>query len=213
MLLNQIKWASVAGILGVILHSAIGDPIQGLNRLVTTDVNQLFKSPDAVGSVAIGVAEGTRHRDGRKTEAYDGHKDPGNDKANLGTFSWQHGAPSPEEADRRQLAVLKDQTAQIKRDAEKKGVSLSSEELLNAADLANQAPAAAIGDGGFADRLKQCKSSGKQGEEAILCARVESYRRPSTGEFDAPGLGGEAAIKTDQARRMGAIDSVIKPKK
>lgn len=56
---------------------------------------------------SIGAAEGTRDRSCNPTAAYGGHVDPGNGADNLGSFSYQHGAASPEQADRKQLARLR----------------------------------------------------------------------------------------------------------
>ena len=54
---------------------------------------------------AVGNAEGTRTPDGGYTAAYYGHVDPGNHKWNLGSFSYQHGAKSPADADAKQEVV------------------------------------------------------------------------------------------------------------
>ncbi len=56
---------------------------------------------------SIGAAEGTRDENCEPTAAYRGHTDPGNGAANIGSFSYQHGAASPEDADRTQLARLR----------------------------------------------------------------------------------------------------------
>lgn len=158
----------------------------------------------------IGHAEGTRTAWGGKTRAYYGHSDPGNGVWNLGSFSWQHGAKSPEEADMKQLARLKRQSATILAKAKQLGLKLSLEETLNAMDLANQAPLAALDDGGFVDRLLQAKKQKLKGEAAILWARTQSYRNPRTGRWEAPGLGNtEDGISHDQNRRMTAIQRAI----
>lgn len=60
-------------------------------------------------AIAIGSAEGTRTPEGNKTSAYYGHIDPGNGVWNLGSFSYQHGAASPEAADQQQLKQLQAQ--------------------------------------------------------------------------------------------------------
>jgi hypothetical protein len=199
-MLQEIKFLSMATALGIALFSSYNSPI------VQGSIAELFATPDSPGSVAIGTAEGTRTADGAKTVAYDGHRDPGNGRLNKGTFSEQHGAATPEEADRRQLFVLRHQVGQIQSEAQKKGISLGQTEIVNGADLANQSPLAA---GDYVDRLKQCQAAGKAGSDAVLCARVESYRDPRSGRFDAPGLGGAAAIESDQKRRMNAIEDAI----
>jgi hypothetical protein len=81
---------------------------------------------------------------------------------------------------------------------------------MNGLDLANQAPLAALDRGGYIDRLKEARDRGLRGNEAILTARVNSYREPSTNLWDAPGLGNnEADIRHDQARRMDAVGEAI----
>jgi hypothetical protein len=161
---------------------------------------------------AVGSAEGTRRPDGGQNPAYQGHVDPGNAVWNVGTFSYQHcGKCAPEEADRRQLARLARQFAQIQAHAtDRYGVKLSLEEQLNAIDLANQAPLAALAQGGFIDRLQQAKQQGLTGSDAILQARVYAYKNPQTDRWEAPGLGNtKSRITQDQARRQAAIAAAI----
>jgi hypothetical protein len=161
---------------------------------------------------AVGSAEGTRRPDGGKNPAYKGHVDPGNAVWNVGTFSYQHcGNCAPEEADRRQLDRLARQFSQIQTQAtDRYGVKLSLEEQLNAIDLANQAPLAALAQGGFIDRLQQAKQQGLTGSNAILQARVYAYKNPQTDRWEAPGLGNtKARITQDQARRQAAIAAAI----
>ncbi|NJO49709.1 MAG: hypothetical protein HC840_09975 [Leptolyngbyaceae cyanobacterium RM2_2_4] len=91
-------------------------------------------------ATAVGSAEGTRTPDGGRTWAFQGHVDPGNGVWNLGTFSYQHGANSPDEADRKQLERLKGQAQTLRRAAQERGITLTLEEELNGIDLANQSP-------------------------------------------------------------------------
>lgn len=174
-------------------------------------LDQLFAGgTDSLVAKAVGAAEGTRTPEGAKTWAYYGHTDPGNGVFNLGTFSYQHGAASPEEADQKQLRRLNDQARQIQQDAENRGLTLGLEEQLNAIDLANQAPKAALSYGGYLDRLQEAYQMGLRGSEAILWARVRSYIDPNTQTWNAPGLGNDAAkIEADQRRRMDAIARAI----
>ncbi|MBF2078438.1 MAG: hypothetical protein IGR76_07940 [Synechococcales cyanobacterium T60_A2020_003] len=174
-------------------------------------LNQLFAGgTDSLVAKAVGAAEGTRTPEGAKTWAYYGHTDPGNGVFNLGTFSYQHGAASPEEADQKQLLRLNDQARQIQQDAANRGLTLGIEEQLNAIDLANQAPKAALSYGGYLDRLQEAYQMGLRGSEAILWARVRSYIDPNTQTWNAPGLGNDAAkIEADQRRRMDAIARAI----
>lgn len=154
---------------------------------------------------AVGSAEGTRTPSGQRTAAYYGHRDPGNGDWNLGSFSYQHGAASPEEADARQLKRLQQQALELETQAQAKGLELSLAETLNGIDLANQAPLAAL-DRGYIDWLEQARSLGMTGEEAILYARTRAFLDPDTGRWNAPGLGNTvASISQDQGRRMEAI--------
>ncbi len=154
----------------------------------------------------VGSAEGTRMSDGGNTPAYYGHTDPGNGVWNLGTFSYQHGARSPEEADEKQLTRLRYQGLQLEEKAAGLGVKLSLEAKLNGIDLANQAPLAALDRGGYIERLAEANRLGMQGEKAILWARTYAYIDPDTQTWDAPGLGNNvSSISQDQERRAVAI--------
>ena len=166
--------------------------------------------PNSLVARAVGSAEGTRRPDGGKNPAYYGHKDPGNAKWNLGSFSYQHAARSPEDADQRQLSRLQTQDQMLQQKAASQGLQLTPEERMNGLDLANQAPLAALDRGGYIDRLKEARDRGLRGQAAILVARVNSYREPSTNLWDAPGLGNnEASIRHDQARRMDAVEDAM----
>lgn len=159
---------------------------------------------------AVGSAEGTRTPEGHKNPAYFGHVDPGNGVWNLGTFSYQHGAASPEEADVKQLARLKNQTAMLKNKAAERGIELTPEELLNGIDLANQAPLAALDRGGYIDWLVEARGLGMEGAEAIIWARTRSFIDPDTQRWNAPGLGNNVySISRDQERRADAIARAI----
>lgn len=161
---------------------------------------------DSLVAIAVGSAEGTRTPTGATTPAYKGHKDPGNGVWNLGSFSYQHGAASPQEADARQLARLQKQTVKMFEDAEQRGMTLSLEEQLNAIDLANQSPAAALSRGGYLDRLQEARQMGLHGTEAIRWARTRAYLDPDTRQWNAPGLGNTVeSITADQERRMRMI--------
>lgn len=153
---------------------------------------------------AIGAAEGTRDRNCETNQHYAGHTDPGNGAANIGTFSYQHGADSPEEADRLQLERLRGAEEQIQAQAAAKwNKPLSRPALAAALDLWNQAPLAATD---FVEHLPNPNPT----EAQIITARAESYVNPATGELDAPGLGNTAAqVEADQARRTGEVmDSI-----
>ena len=160
---------------------------------------------------AVGSAEGTRQWDGERTRAYYGHTDPGNGVWNLGTFSYQHEANSPEDADDRQIKRLKVQGFELEEQATQQGMKLSLPEKLNGLDLANQAPLAALGKGGYIERLAQAHRLQLQGDEAISWARTQAYRDPDTQSWNAPGLGNNIySISKDQERRMSAIDKALR---
>ena len=173
---------------------------------LTSEISALFEGDtNSLVARAIGNAEGTRTPDGQKKFAYYGHVDPGNQAWNQGTFSYQHEADSPEDADQKQLKRLKQQTEDLHHLALNQGLQLTKEEVLNGIDLANQAPIAAL-DRGYIDWLVQAKKMGLKGEEAILWARTRSFLDPDTGRWNAPGLGNAVqTITQDQARRQQAI--------
>ncbi|WP_448596841.1 hypothetical protein [Thermoleptolyngbya sp.] len=165
---------------------------------------------DSLVAIAVGSAEGTRTPRGDYTAAYQGHSDPGNGVWNLGTFSYQHGAASPAEADRKQIQRLQRQAQQLQQTAAKLGLELSVAEQLNGIDLANQSPQAALSRGGYLDRLLEARQQGMTGEAAILWARTHAFLDPDTQRWNAPGLGNTAeSITRDQARRMVAVQRAI----
>lgn len=158
----------------------------------------------------IGSAEGTRTPSGQPTHAYYGHKDPGNGVWNLGTFSYQHGANSPQEADTKQLKRLQKQGKTIVKQADKAELSMSLGEILNGLDLANQSPRAALERGGYIDRLAQARKKGMPDHEAIVWARTYAYLDPDTQRWNAPGLGNTlSSIQRDQNRRHEAINQAF----
>ncbi|MGV0023695.1 hypothetical protein [Phormidesmis priestleyi] len=179
-----------------------------LDAIASTD---LFEGgSDSLVAKAVGSAEGTRTPDGGKTRAYYGHVDPGNGRWNQGSFSYQHGAPSPEAADRQQLRRLQSQADMIRQKAGTNRLMLSLEAELNGIDLANQAPLAALDRGGYVERLKQAYDRGFTGSDAVLQARVYSFINPRTNQWDAPGLGNnESSITHDQGRRLDAIAQAL----
>lgn len=165
---------------------------------------------DSLVAIAVGSAEGTRTPRGDYTAAYQGHTDPGNGVWNLGTFSYQHGAASPAEADRKQIQRLQRQAQQLQQTAAKLGLELSLAEQINGIDLANQSPRAALSRGGYLDRLLEARQQGITGEEAILWARTRAFLDPDTQRWNAPGLGNTTeSITRDQARRMVAVQRAI----
>jgi hypothetical protein len=166
-------------------------------------VQQLFSSPHSAGSVAIGMAEGTRSIDGGKTPYWTSHTDPGNQKRNQGTFSNQVDGKTAEEADQLQLE-------RVRKFAEKisgQNPELTELELVSGADLYNQAPKAAAT---YLEKLAEAKKKGLSGEEAIVEARVKSFIAPN-GKLDAPGLRNDMEfVKFDQSRRVEEINKGLK---
>ncbi len=161
---------------------------------------------DAIIARLIGVAEGTRTPSGLPTPAYFGHIDPGNRAWNLGSFSYQHGAATPTEADEKQIQRLQRQAEMLLRQAAAHQLNLTVAEAVNGLDLANQAPLAALGREGYIDRLWQAHQMGLSGYDAILWARTRSFLDPDTQRWNAPGLGNTIdSISRDQERRMKAI--------
>ena len=149
---------------------------------------------------SIGAAEGTRDEDCNPTVAYGGHTDPGNGADNLGSFSYQHSASSPEDADRRQLTRLRQAEADLQSQAvDQFGQPLSRPALGAALDLWNQSPKAGES---LIDNLPTAAPTRQQ----IVKARTQSYVDPATGHLDAPGLGNNTAqVEADQARRTSAV--------
>lgn len=166
-----------------------------------------FATPDSIGAIALGVAEGTRTVNGEKTSLWSNHIDPGNGAINQGTFSWQLEAASPEIADQKAIAYIQTQVIpHILRDAEREGMMLDAETLVQGIDLWNQAPGAGAD---FVESLKHCRQQNEQ-DDALLCARVRSYYNPTTAQLEAGGFGNELALlKQDQLRRINTIKQVV----
>lgn len=149
---------------------------------------------------AIGNSEGTRGNDCSPNPAYFGHSDPGNGVWNLGTFSYQHGASSPEEADNIWLGNLRTQEKIYQDKAIAKfGEPLSKEALISVLDAHTQSPLAADS---FINNLPTAKPNPAQ----IIDARSQSFINPATGALEAPGLGNSMEnVKADQTRRTNEI--------
>ena len=187
----------------LVADSGLAEPIHSTSKFL----DALFAGgADSLVARVVGSAEGTRTVEGKRTPAYYGHTDPGNGVWNLGSFSYQHGAKTPEEADQKQLKRLRAQAELLHQKANALGLELSLEEKLNGIDLANQAPKAALDRGGYIDWLDNARRMGLSGEEAVLWARTRSFLDPDTQQWNAPGLGNTtASISRDQERRLKAI--------
>ncbi|MGF1514007.1 MAG: hypothetical protein ACFB5Z_09980 [Elainellaceae cyanobacterium] len=200
--------------LGAGLRRVIGggkSPNRAVKVTLPPDLERLFMGEsESIVAKAIGAAEGTRLPSGEKTPAYFGHVDPGNGAWNQGTFSYQHEATSPEEADRKQLRRLRRQVFELHQWAERLDVPWGLEEQLNALDLANQSPLAALSPKGYLDRLDEAYAMGFTGSEAVLQARTYAYLDPETNHWNAPGLGNTLeSIRADQQRRQQAVAAAI----
>ncbi len=217
--------------------SAAEQIISPEQKVTPAILSDLFSDKNGLPLVdhAVGMAEGTRRKDGTPTDAYHGHKDPMCDAnptescskpiTNLGTFSYQDGpgkpsAKTPEQADEIQRQVLKEQAQQLEEQARKKGMHLSVMELVQGVDLANQSPLAACVESsggacqfGYIDRLKQAKDGTLPGApgplsglKAIAEARRWSYFDPEAMRWDAAGFGHDAEkLRADQWRRVQAV--------
>ena len=184
-------------------------PQPNVSAALADNTDAIFEGgSNSIVAKTVGHAEGTRSRNGSKTRAYYGHVDPGNGAWNLGSFSYQHcdASCTPAEADDRQLRRLRSQSEVIKQKAANNGVRMTLEEKLNGIDLANQAPLAALDQGGYVDWLKVAHTKGLTGSKAVLWARTYSFLNPRTQTWDAPGLGNRYdSISHDQERRRAAI--------
>jgi hypothetical protein len=147
---------------------------------------------------AIGRAEGTRDANGNPTAAYQGHKDPGNGKHNQGSFSYQHGAPSPEEADRRWLQVLREAEQRYQDQARAKyGHPLSRAALVAILDAHTQSPDAAT-------RLLKHLPTHDPTPEQLITARTAALQE-SRAAIGGPPMN----VRADQHRRIeAALDAL-----
>lgn len=207
-------------------------PIAG-HRQAWLDLQQ-FTNPalasNAAAAIVIGTAEGTRRPDGGFTAAYGGHTDPGNAAHNRGSFSYQHAASSPADADRRQLQTLRDHLPAYEAAARRAGLDPADARLASAyLDLFNQSPSAA---GRFVGQLETLR--GQPLDVAhIANLRFRSFVNASTGQrfrLDSGGLAGsgfaniaqrqqhgrapteaqvQAVIRADQLRRTNAVEGAL----
>ncbi len=165
----------------------------------TTTTTATTTSPtDEELARAIGRAEGTRDANGNPTAAYQGHKDPGNGKRNQGSFSYQHGAATPEEADRRWLQVLREAEQRYQDQARAKyGHPLSRAALVSILDAHTQSPDAAT-------RLLKHLPTHDPSPEQLIAARTAALQE-SRAHMGGPPMN----VKADQARRIeAALDAL-----
>ncbi len=134
------------------------------SAIVTNPARLFEKGSESIVARTVGHAEGTRSPDGSRTPAYFGHVDPGNGVWNLGSFSFQHcreahyQCSTPEQADTFQLQRLKTQAETLEKRTAALKLAITLEEELNAIDLANQAPLAALGKPGYSEHLQRAKN-------------------------------------------------------
>jgi hypothetical protein len=185
------------------------------NAPILAEVAKAFEGgSNSLIARAVGHSEGNRTPEGGFNGSYKGHTDPGNGAFNIGSFSYQikqGGASTPEQADELWMGRLKAQMPKYEAAAKAAGLNPADSRLLaNFCDLYTQSPAAATEQGGFLDRMGEI-AKGNGSYEAIIAARVNSYRNPSNGAINAPGFGNsESRLKTDQDRRMTALEAVLK---
>jgi hypothetical protein len=189
-------------------------PPLGIFWLSAAEIEQksgeLFATPNSIGAIALGAAEGTRTHNGGKTLIWKRHTDPGNGAENKGTFAWQLGAKTPEEADLKGLARLRyEAIPYLIQQAEQQEVGFDISTLVHGADLWNQSPDAGAD---FVKNLNRCLHRDLQDDDAIiLCARIESFYNPETLELEASGFDSDPQqLEQDQIRRMQAIQQVLK---
>ncbi|HEY8880912.1 MAG TPA: TIGR02594 family protein [Roseateles sp.] len=184
---------------------------------------------NAAAAIVIGSAEGTRRPDGGFTAAYGGHTDPGNAVHNRGSFSYQHAATSPADADRRQLQTLQGQLPAYEAAARRAGLDPSNARLASAyLDLYNQSPSAAgrflsqLGtlrgqpldaahltqlrfnsfvDAASGERFR-LSGGGQAGSGFVNIARNQLHRTPTEAEV-------QAVIRADQQRRTNAVEGAL----
>lgn len=160
-------------------------------------------------AIAVGFAEGTRRLDGSFTTAFWGHKDPGNQRRNQGTFSYQGQAASAIDADNKQLNKLLTQLLPRFEGAAPSSVFKDHLKLrlilfVTACDCFVQSEAACCAQEGFLDLIE------KDPTIDIIEARVLAYYDPETGNLDAPGFGNNLdRLRADQTRRQECINAAI----
>lgn len=192
-----------------------------------------FNSPNSVGSVAIGMAEGnywlaidqapTGNRVVVKTtRLYAGHIDPGNFVRNYG-FCSNQGRDPLERADQGCLNRIRGKIPEAIADLKAAGIDPASDiaALVNTVDLHNQA--SPIHSRWFPKALARARAQGKSGVEAIAHARTAAFYQngdPTTGRNLAGGLLGICrrenrpvsdfgCVYGDQLRRAKAIEKAI----
>ena len=168
------------------LGSAAGDNIvEVLTPAYKGDLNNLFANNSSPGVIAICAAEGNCQPDGKKTSLYYGHIDDGNRKVNRGWCSDQgRGGTNLANADAGCLSRTQSRISRLVQRMRAARVEPEQhiEAFVNASDLWNQA-SPRVSDA-FAKNYAEALKKGLKNKEAILWARVESFRK-SDGELEA----------------------------
>ena len=165
----------------------------------TSDLEKLLAGGSAsIIAVAVGTAEGTRTPDGALTAAWWGHRDPGNNAHNCGSFSWQHGG-EPGKADAAQIEKFRLTLLPI---FLRKGLTNPVHFAL-ACDCFTQSELACMARDGFLDQLVLNPSN-------LVECRVRAYFDPDTGRLDAPGFQNNIdRLRADQERRTESVLSAL----
>lgn len=177
----------------------------------TVDLEEALRDDMSLVAIAVGYSEGNRTLEGGFTSSYWGHKDPGNSKRNQGSFSYQHRAASPKEADLRQLQKLREElTYSYQVPAKVVGLDPANAFLLcSFCDLFTQSEAAVIAPGGLISQFKTLTKEGLS-VNSMVAARVRSYY-DLNGHLDAPGFDNDPKrLEADQRRRTEAIVEVLR---
>jgi hypothetical protein len=170
-----------------------------MTALEQTLLEMLAGGSDSQIAIAVGCAEGTRTKRGDRTKAWYGHTDPGNGARNLGSFSYQHEAASPEEADLKQIEKFK--TVLLPRFL--KAGLICKTHFAIACDVFTQSETACLARGGVLEQLKAMPCD-------LISARVQAYFDPTTRKLDAPGFGNNVErLRADQERRTKVVLEVI----
>ena len=178
---------------------ALTTPVRMIKNAITSINHELF--------VAIGINEGTRTPSGNFTDAYYGHRDPGDGNLNVGTVSGGRGrAKTPEGVDREYMRILTEKQYQaapiLKSLGLQPGTVGYNRVMFNILDLEVQAPAA-VPD--FIGKLSDVKAQGFS-IDAIAKARADAFFTPE-GNLNAPGFNNNySVLLKDQRSRAGAYD-------
>jgi hypothetical protein len=169
---------------------------------------------DSPVAICVGTSEGTRTPDGRKTAAWAGHVDPGNGAQNQGSFSYQHSAASPKDADLQQIKKLRDillpKFLRILPRLKTRTTNEIKILFLCVSDCFTQSEAACTAKGGFLDQIS-ANGNYPPTIDLVTDWRVQSYYDPTTGELDAPGFSNSVErLYRDQHRRTEAVIDTAK---